>query len=507
MNWPGDKSSREREEANTAAEKGSSGDPLGGLTEKIAELEASLAGMRHEQSQLASKLLSAEDGYSSGSGQPDDGARWQATDRADARTRARALSTSLENSVAQLGGTKTALARAEEQNQRLQDALSDTRMLIERLNRRVEALTREKAESASANQKDVARLSQQLEDALGLAHEEKWARAEAENARNRLDELRSVAETDKGLLNAHIAWLQERLDKEAESAKGAENAFQDSRRALEAILRAQAESLALAEKRIRHFIRDRASWRNRFGELLGLRRSGAYRQLADWRPQITFDQKFTSTLQSSHSSVQAYPMLFHAAPAERNPYHRADSLPELLSWDDVDFVRCAYVTVMGRQPEPEGEEVFTRFIRRGGSKQDLLWRLRNSPEGRRHDPGIAGFDRALKRAAWGRTPVVGPIVRLFTRTEGDTVADRRHRRLLNQIAVLRNEQRAQRQLLGFLLDRVAHSPVPAGVAEGEEPSEEGDQNGASDSARAIERLGSRERYALEMVERFAWLLP
>ncbi len=30
-----------------------------------------------------------------------------------------------------------------------------------------------------------------------------------------------------------------------------------------------------------------------------------------------------------------------------------------------------------------------------------------------HDPGIAGLDRALRRAAWARTPLVGGILSSF----------------------------------------------------------------------------------------------
>ena len=49
----------------------------------------------------------------------------------------------------------------------------------------------------------------------------------------------------------------------------------------------------------------------------------------------------------------------------RNPYLRANSLPELLSWHDVDFVRCAYVTVLGRQPDPTGEAYYVDRLRQG----------------------------------------------------------------------------------------------------------------------------------------------
>ena len=116
---------------------------------------------------------------------------------------------------------------------------------------------------------------------------------------------------------------------------------------------------------------------------------------------------------------------------ERNPFHRAASLSELLLWHDVDFVRCAYVSVLGRQPDAEGETRYTRRLRAGRSKMEILQHLRRSPEAKDHDPGISGFDRALKLAAWSRRRVLGLPLRLFAAHDSDGPADRRNRVLLN----------------------------------------------------------------------------
>ncbi|MCY7398877.1 MAG: FkbM family methyltransferase [Sphingomonas bacterium] len=123
-----------------------------------------------------------------------------------------------------------------------------------------------------------------------------------------------------------------------------------------------------------------------------------------------------------------------------NPYHRANSLPELLSWLDVDFVRCAYVTVLGRQPDVDGEAFYTDMLRRGASKLEVLWQLRRSTEGREHDPGIAGFDKALRRYRNANWPLLGAIVRAITGREGNSPAERRFRALDNQLAVARLDQ-------------------------------------------------------------------
>jgi hypothetical protein len=146
-------------------------------------------------------------------------------------------------------------------------------------------------------------------------------------------------------------------------------------------------------------------------------------------------------------------MLSVAADKPSNPFHRASSLDELLSWHDVDFVRCAYVTVLGRQPDPEGEAYYARRMREGRSKLEVLWQLRRSNEARSHDPGIAGFDRALKLARWQRGSL-GWMLRPFTGGEGNSGTWRRHRMLLNEVG--RNAH--QLQILSSLVAGMAPSP-------------------------------------------------
>ncbi len=98
-----------------------------------------------------------------------------------------------------------------------------------------------------------------------------------------------------------------------------------------------------------------------------------------------------------------------------DPYLRADTLLQLFAWDDCDFVRCAYVTLLGRPPDEQGEVYYTALVRGGRSKLHVLRQIRRSREGADHDPGIAGLDRALRKAHWEQSPILGFLVRMFTR--------------------------------------------------------------------------------------------
>lgn len=99
----------------------------------------------------------------------------------------------------------------------------------------------------------------------------------------------------------------------------------------------------------------------------------------------------------------------------RNPYQRATNLGDLLAWNGIDFVRCAYVTVLGRQPDREGEKYYIGQLQAGRSKLRMLGQLRRSDEGRKHDPGILGLDRAIKLERRRRLPVIGGLIGLLTR--------------------------------------------------------------------------------------------
>lgn len=193
---------------------------------------------------------------------------------------------------------------------------------------------------------------------------------------------------------------------------------------------------------------------------------------------------------------------------QRNPYLRADSLPELLSWHDIDFVRCAYVTIVGRQPDPEGEAYYAERIRRGHSKLEVIFQLRRSPEGSAHDPGIAGLDRVLKRARLERHSIIGWMVRGFTGGEGNSSGWKRHRVLLGRLALIQNEQIRQTSWIGNIdaklsnLREIAVAPAAvAPVAVAPATSAHDQPTVAAVTSNELDpELDSRSRYALQLLQ-------
>jgi FkbM family methyltransferase len=236
---------------------------------------------------------------------------------------------------------------------------------------------------------------------LDQVHRE--ARMEHERDRQQLETLRAT----EGEVRVELASLMEK----------SENLERDLDRQQSALVQTRA-ALQRADALIRQARQAPSDRWQRAGRRLGFSRTpAAIEALAAWS---AFDASgFGHQANGTGSGIDISEVAAVPPIRSGNPYHRVDSLHELLAWDDIDFIRCAYVTVLGRQPDPDGEAYYAARIRAGHSKLEVLWQLRRSSEGARHDPGIAGLDRALKRAAWCRKPVVGDFLRIVLGGEND----------------------------------------------------------------------------------------
>ena len=288
---------------------------------------------------------------------------------------------------------------------------------------------RHEADEERKREREQLEILRAAEAAVRIEH----ARADerAESLKLELARQAEAHEQFRRQVNEITQQEHERLEvaRAAEAALHAE--YEKSRIEFERELQWHRLSLSRAEAVINAARKFPVRTWDRIGLLLRLSGTGQVAQaLSEW-PRTTTDTSQTtpSKIESTndHNDSDTGTQM-----NSDNPYLRANSLPELLAWDDVDFVRCAYVTVLGRQPDPEGETYYTERIRRGYSKMEILWQLRRSQEAARHDPGIAGFDRALRKSHWERGSL-GWLVRRFTEGEGDTPVWRRHRIILNEL--------------------------------------------------------------------------
>ncbi len=174
---------------------------------------------------------------------------------------------------------------------------------------------------------------------------------------------------------------------------------------------------------------------------------------------------------------------------QRDPYLRADSLEELCRFSDIDFIRCAFVTILGRQPDPVGQEYYLQRLRSGDSMLAILAALRFSKEGANHDPGIAGLDKALKKHRNANKPLIGWLVRMVTGREGNSAVERQVRVIRNMLAVERNLSAARaatsnhmQVVLAHRLDGIERQMKTAFAGQAMTPRQIAQAEGGGDSA-------------------------
>jgi hypothetical protein len=89
----------------------------------------------------------------------------------------------------------------------------------------------------------------------------------------------------------------------------------------------------------------------------------------------------------------------------------AISFEELLTYNDTDFVHCAYLTLLGRSPDSEGMSYYTRTLRAGTAKIAIIDQIVSSSEGQRYSVNIKGLHSRLSQYRWGKIPIIGVLFR------------------------------------------------------------------------------------------------
>jgi glycosyltransferase involved in cell wall biosynthesis len=87
---------------------------------------------------------------------------------------------------------------------------------------------------------------------------------------------------------------------------------------------------------------------------------------------------------------------------------------DLLAYDDEQFIRAAYLSILGRSPDADGFSHYLNRVRSGVSKMEILSQIRLSDEAQGRAIFITGLDEAVKRRQRRRFPLAGAIARWFS---------------------------------------------------------------------------------------------
>lgn len=134
----------------------------------------------------------------------------------------------------------------------------------------------------------------------------------------------------------------------------------------------------------------------------------------------------------------------------------ASTLSELLAYHDQQFVCCAYQTLLGRAPDPEGLSYYLGRVRTGFSKIQIVAQLFLSHEGKAYAAKLSGLDMAIQHYQKGQRPLVGVLFRYFNGVEGNHPIERKLRAIENKIFLLNDESRSRFDQLEIKLSNLHH---------------------------------------------------
>ena len=92
--------------------------------------------------------------------------------------------------------------------------------------------------------------------------------------------------------------------------------------------------------------------------------------------------------------------------SQNQPNIAASTLDELLSYNDEHFIRCAYLTLLGRTPDADGMAFYLKKIRAGISKTQILYQMKSGKEGKSHQTNLTGLDKLIRIRRWITSPLL-----------------------------------------------------------------------------------------------------
>jgi uncharacterized protein DUF4214 len=121
------------------------------------------------------------------------------------------------------------------------------------------------------------------------------------------------------------------------------------------------------------------------------------------------------------------------------PMNAAKDLAALVSYHGANFVRCAYLTLVNREPDETGMDFYLGRLLEGASKVQILSEMHGSPEAKEKGVNLPGLERAIFLRMLATRPLIGPVLCFLLRIEGDSVLQTRLRRIEQHVIALYHE--------------------------------------------------------------------
>jgi glycosyltransferase involved in cell wall biosynthesis len=132
-------------------------------------------------------------------------------------------------------------------------------------------------------------------------------------------------------------------------------------------------------------------------------------------------------------------------PHEGGPGQATTRLSDLMKRHDSEFVRCAYLTLVKREPDEAGMAFYLERLRDGAAKVQILSEMDRSAEARSAGVRVPGLDRAIFYRRLVTLPFIGRLIGWLLDIEGNNTAQVRLRSIEQQLHALRKQLGARGQ--------------------------------------------------------------
>ncbi len=351
-----------------------------------------------------------------------------------------------------LDSQREAAARERALQDQLQGARQDVQELLRTLAQREQAL----GEALRANMAQAA----QEQAALVDAHEAKeleltrrLAALEKESTAQRLDEGRRQERLRAELIRTHADQMRAAL---ADAADRREKVEHEKHAAQEA-----------AVQRLDELSRHHAAQHGDLVRVLEVERASAGRARADMveaqqrvqglRESLMTTQKALEFLGADQvESLMRIPGFAIRRPGDMHGV--AESMEALLALHGRLFVECAYRTLLGRAPDPEGLAYYVGRLNAGVAKSRLVAQIHLCPEGAARGARLPGLEAVVRRERMFRMPLIGPLLSRFQPKPANEDDRRLHRETQDLLHSIAGE--IQRRLEEFQPKPLAHLQEP-----------------------------------------------
>ncbi len=120
------------------------------------------------------------------------------------------------------------------------------------------------------------------------------------------------------------------------------------------------------------------------------------------------------------------------SPPDKPIAQKKSALRSLLDYDGRAFVRAAYLALLRREPDADGQFYYWGRLRAGAPKLQLLGEISRSAEARRANCRIPGLKTAVRLQRLARTPIAGNVIASLLKLESFGSSQSRLRALQQQ---------------------------------------------------------------------------